>query len=49
MTDAMGMVTANGGKPTAEQLKNYYPERRSEFPFGRYCCGLCHLGRETVG
>ena len=39
----------NGGTQTARQLESYYPENRSQYPHGRYCCGFCHAGRQPVG
>lgn len=37
----------NGGKQTQTQLLNYYHDRRSEYPHGRYCCAFCRVHQEV--
>ena len=38
----------NGGRQTQDQLRNYYHDRRDEYPYGRYCCGFCREHQEIV-
>lgn len=36
------------GKCTQTQLLSYYPDRRSEFPYGRYCCSFCRVHQKVI-
>jgi len=38
----------NGGKCTESQLVSYYPDRRREFPHGRYVCSFCRVHQELI-